>query len=116
MAHERCGGFTYESWGPSGNNPKATHVYEFLSPGWLTFVRPGGRIETLNYGITERVEILQISLRYAGARGVPLGGIPGQLTTIPCPDGSIIVDWDPDLHMRMLYGSLLGGDKGLPDL
>ncbi len=95
MGWQRCGGFTYEVYAPPGD--MTPHVYEFLSPGWLTFVRPGGRIETLNYGLAERVEILQCSLRYASNSNT-------QLDTIPCPDGSMIVNWDPDLHMRMLSG------------
>jgi hypothetical protein len=94
MDRYRCGAFTYESGYIPRDGDRTVLVYEFLSPGWLTFVRPGGRIETINYGISERVERLPAYIRHGD----------DELSAIPCPDGSMIVNWGDDLHMRMVHG------------
>ena len=74
------------------------HVYEFVEPGWLTFRRSDGRIETLHYGIGERVEKLEPSERYCI--------VPSQRwAEIPMADGSFVIDRS-DARMRFLYGAL----------
>lgn len=94
---DRCGGFTYIM----ESDPDAVMIsciYEFLEPGWLSFRRLDGSVETLHYGLGERVEKLEPAVQYCV--------VPSrQWNRIPCPDGSEVIARS-DARMRRLCGGM----------
>jgi len=70
-------------------------TYEFLEPSYMVIKKKDETITTINYGITERIQILEPKIQNLV---VP----QKMLSEILMPNGDIIIDWDKNVKMRRI--------------